>query len=65
MISVEYLHQFDLMVVVSVLQASQIDDAVKQLDNESRDVLMKYIYRYATSLLLVIHNVSFLKLENS
>lgn len=53
------------MVVVSVLQASQIDDAVKQLDNESRDVLMKYIYRYATPLLLVIHNVSFLKLENS
>ena len=28
-----------------LLQTSQIDEAVKQLDNESRDVLMKYIYR--------------------
>ena len=33
------LHAFFL------LQTSQIDEAVKQLDNESRDVLMKYIYR--------------------
>ena len=27
------------------IKTSQIDEAVKQLDNESRDVLMKYIYR--------------------
>eukprot|EP00092_Neocalanus_flemingeri_P077606 GFUD01096409.1.p1 GENE.GFUD01096409.1~~GFUD01096409.1.p1 ORF type:complete len:152 (-),score=41.87 GFUD01096409.1:178-633(-) len=33
------------MRVLMAIKVSQIDDAVAQLDNESRDVLMKFIYR--------------------
>ncbi|XP_023329922.1 actin-related protein 2/3 complex subunit 5 [Eurytemora carolleeae] len=31
--------------VLLSFKTSQIDEAVKQLDNETRDILMKYIYR--------------------
>ncbi len=34
-----------LRVLLSVKQSSQVEAAVKQLDNDQRDVLMKYIYR--------------------
>eukprot|EP00090_Calanus_glacialis_P007607 TRINITY_DN16044_c0_g1_i1.p1 TRINITY_DN16044_c0_g1~~TRINITY_DN16044_c0_g1_i1.p1 ORF type:complete len:152 (+),score=63.09 TRINITY_DN16044_c0_g1_i1:75-530(+) len=33
------------MRVLMAIKASQIDEVVAQLDNESRDVLMKFIYR--------------------
>jgi len=34
-----------VMRVLMSFKASQIDEAVNQLDNEARDILMKYIYR--------------------
>jgi len=34
-----------VMRVLMSFKASQIDEAVSQLDNEARDILMKYIYR--------------------
>jgi len=34
-----------VMRVLMSFKASQIDEAVDQLDNEARDILMKYIYR--------------------
>ncbi|TRY63108.1 hypothetical protein TCAL_03913 [Tigriopus californicus] len=37
--------QLVLKVLLSVKQQSQVENLVKQLDNDQRDTLMKYIYR--------------------